>query len=338
MDLLGKHLLSVDQFTSLEDLMVVCSLASELEVISSRKMSSRSLEGAALANLFFEPSTRTRISFGTAFHLLGGSVEETSGESASSLVKGESLYDTSRVISGYVDIIVMRSPQEGTVAEFAAASRVPVINGGDGTGEHPTQALLDLYTILKEKGRDGFKSICFVGDLKNGRTAHSLSKILSLFGITFIFVAPSALGMPRSIIALLKSRGNKVIETDALSEGVVNADVLYVTRIQEERFSSQEEFLRYAGSYAIDRVYYETSCKRGALLMHPLPRDSRLRNRELNEDLNDHPNFAVFRQSDHGIPIRMALFCLIFGLEREVLKSLKENKLYVKRKSPFSRC
>lgn len=331
MKLTGSHFLSVDQLHHRDDVLKICELAERLEVIVQRKKVSRILEGAILANLFFEPSTRTRLSFGCAFNLLGGAVRDTTGVTTSSISKGESIYDTSRCVSGYADIIVVRHPDAGSVAQFALASKVPVINAGDGIGEHPTQALLDVYTILRERGMNQSDNplqqlhITMVGDLKHGRTVHSLSKLLSLFGpLHFTFVAPDALQMPSSIEAFLLERNCTVQKTDDLKNAVISADVLYITRIQEERFAEREEFLRYAGQYAIDQAFYDQFCVKKPLLMHPLPRDSRLLAPEINQDLNLHPNLAIFRQSDNGVAIRMALFCLILGVENKVLDKVKE--------------
>ena len=198
---IGKHIVSVDQFdrATIAELFAV---ARRMEPFARRKQVTRVLEGAVLGNLFFEPSTRTRISFNTAFARLGGSVCDTTGFQFSSMAKGESLYDTARVLSGYCDALVMRHPVEGSLAEFSAATQVPVISGGDGAGEHPSQALLDLYTIFKEFGRDaadGLK-IAMVGDLKYGRTVHSLAKLLSLYqGVEFHFVSPKELAMPARV-------------------------------------------------------------------------------------------------------------------------------------------
>src|SRR5690606_27855006 len=190
------------------------------EPYAHRRRITKVLDGAILGSMFFEPSTRTRVSFGCAFNLLGGEVRETTGFESSSLSKGESLHDTARVLSGYSDVIVMRHPQAGSVAEFAASSRVPVINGGDGVNEHPSQALLDLYTIqkeLKHHGRDSIDglSIGMIGDLKYGRTVHSLCRLLALFNnITITLISPDELRMPAEIVEQLRSAGHRVVESD----------------------------------------------------------------------------------------------------------------------------
>jgi len=241
----GKHqLLSVDQFTreSVEDLFRVADM---MQPIARRQKVSRVLEGAVLGNLFFEASTRTRVSFGSAFCRLGGSVCDTTGFTFSSMAKGESIYDTSRVMSGYVDAMVIRHPDQGSVAEFARATNIPVVNGGDGPGEHPSQALLDLYTILTEFSRlgkllDG-AHIAMVGDLKYGRTVHSLIKLMALYkNVKFSLVSPKGLEMPSYIIEQASRNGNVIEQKTSLAEGLSGADVIYATRVQKERFANEE--------------------------------------------------------------------------------------------------
>jgi len=277
------------------------------------------LDGAILNNLFFEPSTRTRVSFGTAFNLLGGFVRETVGEENSSLSKGESLYDTAQVISGYSDVIAMRHPKMHSVAQFAEGSNVPVINGGDGANEHPTQALLDLFTIQSEmsrfdKGLDNL-DIVLMGDLKHGRTVHSLSKLLSLYkNIKVTMVSPKALGMPNSVIDVLENAGHNITVTDKI-DGNLACDVIYQTRIQQERFASQDEADLYRGHFSLNRAIYTQYCKENTVIMHPLPRDSRPEANELDTDLNDLDNLAIFRQAQNGVLVRMALFALTLGVE-----------------------
>ena len=325
MNLCGAHLLSIAQFSSLSDLKQIFDVARELEVYARRERVTRVLEGAVMASLFFEPSTRTRISFESAFALLGGSVTSTTGFTFSSMAKGESIYDTSRVISGYADVMVVRHPEVGSVAAFADASTVPVINAGDGPGEHPTQALLDLYTIMKERNCsleevDGI-SIAMIGDLKHGRTVHSLTKLLSLFKkIKFSFVSPAELAMPQYILDMLRERGHEVSITESLAEGVTGADVIYMTRIQEERFASPEDYQRHRGSYTVSRDAFDLYCKPEAIILHPLPRDSRPGSNEIDVDLNDHSQLAIFRQTDNGIPVRMALFVLALGVADQIHK------------------
>lgn len=324
----GCHILSIDQFT-VPDLKTLFAAAAKMEPYAQRRKRTRVLEGAILGNLFFEPSTRSRISFGAAFDRLGGSVRDTTGFQFSSMAKGESLYDTSRVVSGYVDIIVMRHPTIGSVKEFASATQIPVINGGDGAGEHPTQALLDLYTIRKELNRDldelqGLK-IALVGDLKFGRTVHSLIKLLSLLrGVRFNLIAPLELQLPGDLIEAAKQRGHEIRVTTNLYEGIADVDVIYTTRLQQERFTSEAEAEKFRGIYSITQAIYTKYCRPGTILMHPLPRDSREGARELDDDLNSNPYLAIFRQTDNGIPLRMALFALVLGVEDKVEESSRE--------------
>jgi len=317
MNFTGKHILSVNQFER-EDLEYIFRIADKMEPYALRKIRTKVLDGAILGNLFFEPSTRTRVSFGCAFNLLGGEVRETTGMQSSALAKGESLFDTARVISSYSDVIAMRHPTPKSVAEFAEGSRVPVINGGDGANEHPTQALLDLFTIQKEltafnQGIDGMH-IAMVGDLKNGRTVHSLSKLLSQYkNLQVSLVSPNELAMPTYVVDALENAGHKVTVTDQM-ENNIDADIVYQTRIQEERFESQEEANKYRGQFRLNNEIYTKFCKSNTVIMHPLPRDSRSDANELDNDLNQNPNLAIFRQADNGVLIRMALFAMTLGV------------------------
>lgn len=328
MNFKGAHILSIDQFHR-DDIATLFRWAAEMEAFSQRKRITRVLEGAVLGNLFFEPSTRSRVSFGAAFNRLGGSVRDTTGFQFSSMAKGESIYDTSRVVSGYVDILVVRHPVEGAVKEFAEATNVPVISGGDGPGEHPTQALLDLYTIKKELNKtlaeiDGIK-IAMVGDLKFGRTVHSLAKLLALFkNVEFVFIAPEPLQMPEAILERTKAQGHTVHQTSVLADGLADVDVVYATRVQQERFTTSEEADKYRGYYSINKRFLDLHCRPGTVLMHPLPRDSRPGANELDNDLNQDPSLAIFRQTDNGIPIRMALFALVLGVEEQVQQTARE--------------
>ncbi|WP_246794115.1 aspartate carbamoyltransferase [Burkholderia perseverans] len=321
------QLLSVDQFSrdSVEALFRVADL---MQPIARRRKISRVLEGAVLGNLFFEASTRTRVSFGAAFCRLGGSVCDTTGFTFSSMAKGESIHDTSRVMAGYVDALVIRHPEQGSVAEFARATNLPVINGGDGPGEHPSQALLDLYTIQREFSRlgkivDG-SHIAFVGDLKYGRTVHSLAKLLALYrGIRFTLVAPASLEMPRYIVEQIAKNGHVIEETTDLARGLAGADVVYATRIQKERFAD-ESFEGYTPDFQINQALVDTVCQRDTLIMHPLPRDSRPGANDLATDLNHDPRLAIFRQTDNGIPVRMAVFAVLLGVDHLVQHSMRD--------------
>jgi aspartate carbamoyltransferase catalytic subunit len=319
----GQHILSVNQLDQ-DSIQNIFSVASAMQPYAQRQKRTKVLDGAILGNLFFESSTRTRVSFGTAFNLLGGEVRETTGMESSALAKGESLYDTARVLSGYSDVVAMRHPNNGSVSEFAEGSRVPVINGGDGSNEHPTQALLDLYTIEKEclyqgKSINGLH-IAMIGDLKHGRTVHSLSKLLCLYkDIRFTLISPKELAMPSSIIDAIENAGHRVFISDTL-EGSLDADICYQTRIQEERFPSKDEARKYRGKFRLNQQIYTKHFQSNTVIMHPLPRDSRSEANELDNDLNLHPNLAIFRQADNGVLVRMALFALTLGVENIISK------------------
>ena len=288
--------------------------------------------------MFFEPSTRTRISFGAAFNLLGGAVRETTEIEASSLTKGESLVDTAQVLSGYSDIIVMRHAENGSVEAFSKASRVPVINGGDGANEHPTQALLDLYTIKKElnvnkKKIDGLR-IALVGDLKFGRAVHSLSKILSLYkDVTIHLISPNELKLPNNYLTFLEESGVAVTESENLEQGITEVDIIYMTRIQEERFKNKTDAKKYKGILSLNKEIYTENCEPNTVIMHPLPRDSRKEANELNSDLFENPNLAIFRQAENGVVIRMALFSLVLGVVEQIEDSSKEVKWQISKRN-----
>ena len=332
MDFAGSHILSVDQFER-ADVERIFEVADRMEPYAHRRRVTKVLDGAILGSMFFEPSTRTRVSFGSAFNLLGGEVRETTGFEHSAIAKGESLYDTARVLSGYSDVIAMRHPAEGSVAEFAAASRVPVINGGDGSNEHPSQALLDLYTIKSEvAGRGGGIDrlrIAMLGDLRFGRTVHSLCKLLCLFdGVQVVLVSPGELRMPADIVEEMRRSGHQVLESEALEASIAHVDIVYSTRIQEERFSSQEEADLYRGRFRLNQNIYTHHCEPNTVIMHPLPRDSRDHARELDDDLNDNPNLAIFRQTDNGVLVRMALFALILDVVDQVDRHARDVNWY----------
>jgi aspartate carbamoyltransferase catalytic subunit len=332
MNFIGSHILSVSQFQR-DDIETVFNVADKMIPYANRDRVTRVLEGAILGNMFFEPSTRTRVSFGCAWNLLGGEVRETTEVKASAIAKGESFYDTARVLSGYSDIIVMRHQMEGSVEEFSGASRVPVINGGDGSNEHPSQALLDLYTIRKEmEGRgktvDDLR-IALIGDLRYGRAVHSLCKLLSLYkNIHFTLISPVELRLPKTYVEDIKASGHVVVESEVLQAGIAHADILYVTRTQEERFPSQEEADKYKGLFRLNQTIYTENCEPNTVIMHPLPRDSRGEARELDDDLNENPNLAIFRQTDNGVVIRMALFTLILDVVEQVEESARDVNWY----------
>lgn len=338
MDFVGSHIISVNQFDR-DDVELVFAVADEMLPYARRTRITRVLQGAILSNMFFEPSTRTRVSFGCAFNLLGGEVRETTEVKASSLSKGESLHDTARVLSGYSDVIVMRHPEAGSVAEFAEASRVPVLNAGDGPNEHPSQALLDLYTIKNELAErdsaiDGM-TIALVGDLRYGRAVHSLCKLLALFNnINYKLVSPPELEIPAEIADALRAAGHTVSVYHELEAGIHNTDIVYVTRTQEERFPSQSDADRYRGLFRLNQAVYTQHCEPNTVIMHPLPRDSRSAARELDDDLFENPNLAIFRQTDNGVVVRMALFALVLDVADQVHNHAQPVTWYTDKRTP----
>jgi aspartate carbamoyltransferase catalytic subunit len=261
------------------------------------------LKGAVMASLFYEPSTRTRFSFESAMLRLGGSVMSTENASEfSSAAKGETLEDSIKVISHYADVIVLRHPEAGASARAASVSSVPVINAGDGIGQHPTQALLDLYTIYKEVGKiDGIK-IALVGDLKHGRTVRSLAYFLGKYArVTIHFVAPPALQIAPDILAYLERHGVTYTCHTTWDEVLPDVDVLYQTRIQRERFKSDAQYRTFKGAYVVSPEIV-ARMKKGAIVMHPLPRVD-----EITPDVDALPAAAYFRQAGYGVAVRMAL-------------------------------
>ena len=267
------------------------------------------LKGKILASLFYEPSTRTRLSFESAMLRLGGSVlgTENAGE-FSSAMKGETLEDTIRVIGRYADVIVLRHPQAGASDRAASVSPVPIINAGDGAGQHPTQALLDLYTINRERGSiDGARIAC-VGDLKNGRAVRSMVYLLAKFdGISFTFVSPPELAMQADIKEYLGRHKIPFTETADLEDAMRSSDVVYQTRLQKERFADKADAERFAGMYTITRALADTM-KEGAIIMHPLPRVD-----EISLDTDSSPHAAYFKEAYYGLLIRMALLKHLFS-------------------------
>lgn len=301
-DFTHTNILDSDQF-SRKDLETILQSSEKIEQLQKSDKLFGMLTGKVLASLFFESSTRTRLSFETAMQRLGGRVITTVGFQFSSISKGETLYDTMKMIEAYSDIAVIRHPVEGSSRIAAAAVKIPVINAGDGAGQHPTQALLDLYTIFKEKGTiDGLR-IAFIGDLKFGRTIHSLIKLLRHFDIELSLISPADLALPDSYRKELIKDDVRFEETEDI-KAMWDCDVAYITRIQEERFVDRQEFDRLKDSYSVNRAFVMAS-KRETLIMHPLPRVN-----ELSTDVDDLPNAAYFRQAAYGVVVRMALLCL----------------------------
>jgi len=260
----------------------------------------RMLEDKLAALLFVEPSTRTRMSFATAMARLGGRWISVDSVEASSIVKGETLADTIRVLSGYADAIVLRHPKEGAARLASEFATVPVINAGDGAGQHPSQTLLDLYTIRQAMPVDGI-SVGLLGDLRYGRTAHSLALALSLYGVTLHTIAPEGLEMPESITLELRERGMEVVEHKDVQEVIQDLDVLYVTRIQRERFPDSASYYNVASSYRITPDLF-SGVREHLMILHPLPRAG-----EIDPAVDQTPYARYFEQARNGVPVRMAL-------------------------------
>jgi aspartate carbamoyltransferase len=302
----GKDILHGNQFTK-KDVEAILKTASEFEKGLKKKDSLPLLKGKILATLFFEPSTRTRLSFEAAMQRLGGGVIGMGSVESSSVAKGETLADTARTVAQYADVIVLRHPRLGSAKEAADAVPIPVINAGDGAGQHPTQALLDVYTIQKELGSLKNLTISLVGDLKNGRTVHALVEVLSLFQSKLYFVSPSLLRMPGEITASLRGKGMKIVETENMMEAARSSHLIYMTRIQKERFADLSEYEKVKGSFIIDQTFLE-KLKKKITILHPLPRVD-----EIHPDVDTYSGAAYFRQMKNGVFIRMALLAMIFG-------------------------
>ncbi|PKP56006.1 aspartate carbamoyltransferase [Candidatus Atribacteria bacterium HGW-Atribacteria-1] len=302
----GEDILNTVQF-SLKELGLIMNTAASFEKQVKDGAIIRNMEGQVVAILFFEPSTRTCLSFESAANRLGARVITVLNPDSSSMAKGESLADTIRTVDGYADLIVIRHPMKGSVQIAANNAKHPIINAGNGDGQHPTQALLDIYTIRKEKGALGGQTITFLGDLKNGRTVHSLGYFMALYGNKMIFVSPESLKMPVDITADLKSQGAEIEETDDIIKALSVSDIVYVTRIQRERFENPAEYEKVKSSYIINRAMIEQA-KKGITVMHPLPRVD-----EISTDVDDYEGAAYFRQAHNGLFVRMALLALVSG-------------------------
>lgn len=302
----GKDILHGNQFSKSE-LQAIMKVASDFEKELKGKGTIPLLKGKLVATLFFEPSTRTRLSFEAAMQRLGGGVISMGAVESSSVVKGETLSDTARTVAQYADVIVVRHPRIGSAKEAADAVDIPVINAGDGAGQHPTQALLDIYTIKKELGSIKNLKVSLVGDLKNGRTVHALVEVLSHFEVSLYFVSPSLLRMPEEITVQLKEKGCEVTETEDLALAASRSDLIYMTRIQKERFADLSEYEKVKGSYIINREFIDR-LKKKITILHPLPRVD-----EINPDVDSYPGAAYFRQMRNGVYVRMALLSMILG-------------------------
>ena len=306
--LCGKDILRTDLLSD-KELELILSTAARFEDVLEAGGRLTNMEGQILATLFFEPSTRTRLSFETAMLRLCGQVITVADPETSSAAKGESLADSMRTVEGYADVIVIRHPRKGSAQEAADAVAVPVINAGDGTGQHPTQALLDVYTMQKEKGSLEGLTVTLAGDLKNGRTVHSLVYLLVRFGLRLLLVSPPGLEMPAEITADLRKIGAEVNEGSELAAAMRQSDVAYVTRIQRERIEDPAEYERLRGSYVVDMAMIRRA-KPGITIMHPLPRVD-----EIAPEVDAYEGAAYFRQATNGVPIRMALLALVTGRE-----------------------
>jgi len=307
--LTGKDILHVKDL-KLENVSLILETAGRYENVMSLGGRLNNMAGKVLATLFFEPSTQTRLTFETAMLLMGGHVVSvTDTNTSNSAVKGERLYDTGKMIDGYANVAVIRHMAEGSARELADGACVPVINGGDGAGQHPTQALMDLYTIQKERGRLNNLTVTLAGDLKNGRTVHSLSWLLGKYGPRFYFVSPPELKMPEEITRALQSDGIEIIETLNLEEAAGKSDVLYMTRVQKERFINSSEYERLKGIYVVNNEFLRKA-KRGITILHPLPRVD-----EIAREVDAYEGAAYFRQAANGLPIRMAIIALVTGCE-----------------------
>jgi aspartate carbamoyltransferase len=303
----GKDILSVKQFNH-ADLKYVFGVAHEMRGMVDRIGTFDLLKGKILANLFYEPSTRTSSSFTAAMERLGGSVIPISEVKYSSVSKGESLPDTIRTLECYADVIVLRHPETGSAALAAKYARKPVINAGDGIGEHPTQALLDAFTIMEELGRLDNLTVTMLGDLKYGRTVHSLARLLSNFkGIKLNYVSPEILRMPKEVIDEVAEKGISQMEYRDLESVLPETDVLYVTRVQKERFEDPVVYESVRGSFVIDPTIMKAA-RRDMIVMHPLPRVG-----EISVDFDDDPRAAYFRQMEYGLYVRMALLAMVLG-------------------------
>ena len=297
----GRDIVSIRDFSK-EDLLHILEVAKDME-----KDKPQLLAGKILLTLFFEPSTRTRLSFESAMLRLGGSVIGFSDEQVSSVKKGETIWDTAKMAEQYSDVVVIRTPIEGSARLAAEATVVPVINGGDGANQHPTQTLLDLYTIQKAKGHIERLKVGFLGDLKYGRTVHSLAIALSHWKVDMYFIAPDALQMPDQYLKDLREIGIRCSLTNDLFSVSKDLDVLYVTRIQQERFPDPMEYEKYKHAYRLDRSLLD-HIKKDLKIMHPLPRVG-----EISPDLDDTEHAVYFEQAGNGVTVRKAVLALVLG-------------------------
>ncbi len=302
----GRDIISVKQFDR-QQLDYIFGVAHEMYEMVARIGSFDLLKGKILANLFYEPSTRTSSSFTSAMERLGGSVIPINNVSYSSVTKGESLPDTVRTLEAYADVIVLRHPEVGSAALAAKYAHKPVINAGDGVGEHPTQALLDLFTIREELGKVDGLTVTMMGDLKYGRTVHSLARLLTLYDVKLNYVAPALLPMPEEVVEEVAAKGISQSTYHELAPVIPETDVLYVTRVQKERFEDPSKHEALKGTYVVNPEIMQNA-KSKMIVMHPLPRVW-----EIDMAFDDDPRAAYFRQMEYGLYIRMALLAMVLG-------------------------
>lgn len=303
----GQDIISVEQFSA-EKLNYIFNVAHEMKVMVERFGSADLLQGKILANLFYEPSTRTSSSFMAAMMRLGGQVIPINNVQYSSVTKGESLPDTVRTLECYADVIVIRHPEVGAAETAAHYSKKPVINAGDGIGEHPTQALLDLFTIQEALGEVNGRKVAMVGDLRYGRTVHSLTKLLLNYDIDFSFVSPELLQMPSYVVDMVSNSGRHSVEIlEDVNKIIADVDVLYITRVQKERFTDLADYDRVKDQYIVDEDLM-AKAKEKMIVMHPLPRVN-----EISYTVDDDPRAAYFRQMRNGMYVRMALLAAVLG-------------------------
>lgn len=307
-DFKDKHFISMMDY-SREELDYILSVADKM--VEIEKTGSDMAKGKVLGSMFFEPSTRTRLSFETAMMRLGGNVTTVADPKTSSAKKGESFEDTISTISNYVDIIAMRHPDNDAALRAKKVAKVPYLNGGSGTWEHPTQTMLDLHCIKYAKGEIDGLTIGMVGDLKNGRTVHSLLKALRHYDVTVYCIAPDALKMKKEVLEEVEDK-IEVHEVSDLPATMPKLDVVYMTRVQRERFDSQEEYDKVKDSYIMDREMVVDHGKDDVVILHPLPRVN-----EIATDVDDLPNAWYFKQVKHGIYARMAIIALALGLWKD---------------------
>jgi aspartate carbamoyltransferase catalytic subunit len=299
----NRSLVSIDDFSK-DEILEILDLAGDFEKNPVRKL----LEGKVIATLFFEPSTRTRLSFESAINRLGGKIVGFSDASSSSVSKGETLHDTIKMVSSYSDLIVMRHPVEGSARYASEIASVPVINAGDGANQHPTQTLLDLYSIRKTQGKLDNLNIFMVGDLKYGRTVHSLMMAMSRWNATFNFISPEELRMPDEFKLYLENMGLKYYEHTDFTDIISKADIIYMTRVQKERFSDPIEYEKVKNVYVL-RNSMLMNTKSNMRILHPLPRVN-----EIHTDVDANPKAYYFEQALNGVFTRQAILCTLLGI------------------------